>query len=376
MPLNFVWVQRTRYARWIVGAIIILRMVVPAWAHDPFSNWSILRIHPATIEVTMTMNAEAAWPFVQAATTSTAELNSGSFPAEGRPLALSFAATLLEIRVDGARLQPRDTQVKLADGNFIFQFTFPRPSSGVLRFTDLFVGRMPEGSLAHLTVFEEHDRQLGEEPLDPGYTFVEFSLPGDSSAAPMAASNLIVFRKFLKLGVEHILTGYDHLLFLCGLLIACRRLSTALTIITCFTVAHSVTLALSALNVFSLPSRIVEPLIAASIVFVGVENLLRRGEPPARWALTLGFGLVHGFGFASVLREIGLGAGGSSIIVPLFSFNLGVEIGQLSIALVALPIIWKIQRDARFSRRATAGASVLVTLAGTYWLLQRTVFSG
>src|SRR6185295_4944850 len=131
------------------------------------------------------------------------------------------------------------------------------------------------------------------------------------------------------------LTGYDHLLFLGGLLIACRRFSTMAGIVTCFTIAHSITLALAALDVLAIPSRVVEPLIAASIVFVGIENLVRRGaEPKGRWALTFVFGLVHGFGFASVLRDLGVGRGGHGLLVPLFTFNLGVEVGQVAVAAI------------------------------------------
>jgi hypothetical protein len=102
-------------------------------------------------------------------------------------------------------------------------------------------------------------------------------------------------------------------------------------VITCFTLAHSVTLGLAALDFVTLSPRLVEPLIAASIVFVGVENLLRRDDPRGRWALTLAFGLIHGFGFAGVLKDAGLGSSGAALLVPLFSFNLGVELGQVEL---------------------------------------------
>src|SRR6202008_2061461 len=96
--------------------------------------------------------------------------------------------------------------------------------------------------------------------------------------------------------------------------------------------------------------RITEPAIAASIVFVGVENLIRRGaEPRGRWALTFAFGLIHGFGFASVLRDLGVGSGGQSIAMPLFTFNAGVEIGQITIAAIVLPIIWQLRKNETFA---------------------------
>ena len=124
----------------------------------------------------------------------------------------------------------------------------------------------------------------------------------------------------------------------------------------------------------TLSPRVVEPLIAASIVFVGVENLLRRDEPRWRWALTLAFGLIHGFGFAGVLREAGLGSAGSALLVPLFSFNLGVELGQIGVAAVVLPLLWKLRGLPAFEKYGRVSVSVLVALAGAYWLVTRLFF--
>jgi hydrogenase/urease accessory protein HupE len=173
------------------------------------------------------------------------------------------------------------------------------------------------------------------------------------------------------LGVEHILTGYDHLLFLFGLLIVCRDMRSILTVITCFTIAHSITLALAALGVVQLSARIVEPLIAASIAYVGFENVLRGDSPKWRCPITFSFGLVHGLGFADALREFGIGSGQFGIVLPLVGFNLGVEIGQLSIAAVVLPILWQLRKNPGFIRQWVPACSVAVTLAGSYWLLER-----
>ena len=184
------------------------------------------------------------------------------------------------------------------------------------------------------------------------------------------------FGGFLKLGVEHIWTGYDHLLFLFGLLVVCRTFRSTVAIISCFTLAHSLTLALATLDYVNLPSRFTEPAIAASIVFVGVENLLRRGaEPRGRWALTFAFGLIHGFGFATVLRDLGVGAGGKALTVPLFAFNLGVEIGQIVIASLVLPIVWRLRQNEKFDRHGVPALSAIVTVAGVFWFLERTVFA-
>ena len=126
------------------------------------------------------------------------------------------------------------------------------------------------------------------------------------------------FNDFLLLGIEHILTGYDHLLFLLSLLIVTRSFWPAFKIITYFTIAHSITLALAGLNIIDIPGNIVEPLIAATIVYVAVENILRDGKPKGRQWLTFFFGLVHGFGFAAVLREMGISSYETGILVPLF----------------------------------------------------------
>jgi hydrogenase/urease accessory protein HupE len=173
------------------------------------------------------------------------------------------------------------------------------------------------------------------------------------------------------MGVKHIWTGYDHLLFLFGLLIVTHNFSSSIKIITCFTVAHSITLAVATLDLVHISSRVVEPLIALSIVYVGIENLLRGGAPKGRWLLTFGFGLIHGFGFASVLRELGVGSNGTSIAVPLVSFNLGVEIGQIVVAGLLLPLIWQLRARPIFVRRWVPAGSILVALLGSYWFIER-----
>jgi hydrogenase/urease accessory protein HupE len=178
------------------------------------------------------------------------------------------------------------------------------------------------------------------------------------------------FWQFLVLGIEHILTGYDHLCFLLGLLIAGGGIREVLKIITAFTVAHSITLALATLNFINIPPKIIEPLIAVSIIYVGIENILRR-DLRRRWLLSFGFGLIHGCGFASALRDLNIGANGSGIAVPLLSFNLGVEVGQVAIASLLLPCIWKLKHQPAFAMRYAPACSMMVSLAGGYWLLQR-----
>jgi len=212
---------------------------------------------------------------------------------------------------------------------------------------------------------------LGQKVLRPDDT--AFAIPITAEAEAPGTPPLPGFRGYARLGVEHILTGIDHLLFLLGLLVACRRFRTVAAIVTCFTVAHSVTLALAALGVVTLPSRVVEPLIAATIVLVGVENLIRGEEPRGRWLLAFGFGLVHGLGFAGALAERGLGAAGTSIVGPLVAFNLGVELGQFAVAAPLVFVLWKLRALPAFARRGTKIVSLVVACIGFVWLLQRLV---
>jgi hydrogenase/urease accessory protein HupE len=172
---------------------------------------------------------------------------------------------------------------------------------------------------------------------------------------------------FFLLGAEHIFTGYDHILFLLGLLVVWRGAANIVKIVTSFTAAHSATLILAALSVVTLPSRLVESVIALSIAYVGIENIfVRRIEN--RWRVAFLFGLMHGFGFASVLREMGLPSQG--LVLSLLSFNVGVEVGQLAIVAAAFPLIYYANRQA-YGLMLLRGSSAAIFLAGMIWFVQR-----
>lgn len=133
-------------------------------------------------------------------------------------------------------------------------------------------------------------------------------------------------------------------------------------------------LALSTFGLVQLPSRFVEAAIAASILYVGAENLLRREQQiRGRAVLTFAFGLVHGLGFASVLREMGIANSGVAAVVPLVAFNAGVEAGQLSVAALVLPLVWLSRKQDRFVRYGVPACSLAVALAGGFWLIDRTL---
>ena len=172
--------------------------------------------------------------------------------------------------------------------------------------------------------------------------------------------------QFLRLGLAHIFLGYDHICFLLALLVV-SRFGELVRIVTAFTVAHSLTLILATLDVIHLPTRLVESGIAATIIYVAVENI-RGASTKHRWMLTFGFGLVHGFGFANVLAEMRLPTTG--LVRCLLSFNVGVEIGQLAIVIAALPLI-ALLRKWKHERRAVIAISALLALFGLAWFVDR-----
>jgi len=197
-------------------------------------------------------------------------------------------------------------------------------------------------------------------------------------------SRLRAFGQYLLEGIWHIWIGFDHILFLLALLLPavlvheCGRwrgvgrlaeaLREVLWVVTAFTIAHSITLSLAALGLVSLPSRLVESAIAASVVLAAANNLKPLVEH-RRWMVAFGFGLIHGFGFASVLAELGLPQ--ETLVLSLLGFNLGVETGQLAIVAVFLPLAYAL-RATRFYRRGVfIGGSLLTLSIALVWLIER-----
>lgn len=214
-------------------------------------------------------------------------------------------------------------------------------------------------------------RQIGE-----GATYEALLAGGDISAAlPRIGGVEQVFATFfvqyIKIGFQHIVPkGLDHILFVLGLFLFSATLRPMLWQVTTFTIAHTLTLALASLGIISVASSIVEPLIAASIIYVAVENIIGGKLTGLRLAVIFGFGLLHGLGFASVLGEVGLQP--SRFLTGLIGFNIGVEIGQLVIILVAYIAVgfWFHQKP-WYRRVVTIPASVLIGLIATYWLIER-----
>jgi hydrogenase/urease accessory protein HupE len=206
--------------------------------------------------------------------------------------------------------------------------------------------------------------------LDPSQTEVRISGP----SPPL----FDVVRRYVEAGVEHIFLGYDHVAFLVAIVLWARRLWPVIKIVTAFTLAHSITLSLAALQIVTIPSAVVEPAIAASIVYVAIENFFS-SNIEGRWRDTFVFGLIHGFGFASALQEFGLPQG--AVVPALAAFNIGVEVGQVAIVSIVIPLLigvdWLVATMRDAPQKRTTGlvysASGIIAFLGCYWVLERTV---
>jgi len=287
-----------------------------------------------------------------------------SFAAADWERITQLESNLLIIEDDRHKLELQSVRLKPSDqGSVHFLLEFANPNAGALRITAPMLAHLPHGHKQFCSIYDNENRLIAERLLSAESKDLTINLQTTS------ASNTSMFR-FLIIGIEHILTGYDHLAFLLALLLAGGSLRSNAKIITSFTVAHSFTLALATLGLVNISPAVVEPLIAVSVVFVGVENLIHR-RFAARWLVTFCFGLIHGLGFASTLRDLGIGALRARAAIPLFSFNLGVELAQITIAALVLPLVWRLERRPTFALKHVPALSLLITFAGVYWFVAR-----
>lgn len=341
--------SRSRIA--VLCTAILLGAAVPVWAHDPGLSALDLRVSGRDLFVTLSLA-----------------------PADARALETTTGETLaaaarqsIELRVDGTALDSTvaESAVEGDTGERVV-LRFARPREGSVTIHSGVPGRLARGHRQLLSVRDDRGSIVSEWMLGAGNAVVTVDLTALGTGRSTA-------RQFGGLGLTHILGGYDHLLFVCALLLGVRRIGTALKTITAFTVAHSITLAAAALRIAHAPAAIVEPLIAASIVYVAVENLMRK-DAGARWPLTFAFGLVHGFGFAGAIQDLGLEPG-AEIVAPLFWFNAGVEAGQIAVVTALWPLVLLLTTPQARRWSLAHACSILIGAAGCYWLLERTLGS-
>ena len=354
----------------ILAVLFSLLSLQDAAAHDPGLSSLTIRQRTNSLDATLTLAVKDASQLVELDKDRDGIVTQAEF-AQTRSQLETAVAKQLFIAADGKVAKDGSIHSRLDENNNVeVLLNFDAVVFSNLEIESKLIASLPIGHRQYLQVQNSRGDTIFEQLLSATEDSATVQMPhANASAAPF--ESVRSFTNFLSLGVKHILTGYDHLLFLFGLLLVARGFFSSLGIITSFTIAHSITLALATLDLVQIPSRIVEPLIAASIVFVGIENLLRGDIPTTRRLVPFGFGLIHGFGFASALREAGIGSGTGGIILPLFSFNLGVELGQIMVAAIALPIIWKLRKNPMFIARWAPACSAAVVLLGSFWFVQR-----
>lgn len=348
----------------LISFLFLFAYVQISFAHDPGLSSAEVVLNEKGVDISITFALQDTEAFAPMDNDGDAEVSNAEREA-AKPEVTALIAKELEITLNNQNVKPVKAGDVMFDAQNNAHISFHyEPSATSLKMQLMFLNKLPDGHKQVVTIKDATGKNLSEKMLTQQDNVIELNLTAGESTS--------MFKDFFVLGIEHILTGYDHLLFLFALLIVTHRFWAAFGIITFFTIAHSITLAIAGMNLITIPSTIVEPLIAASIVYVGVENLIRK-EPKGRKYLTFAFGLIHGFGFAAVLQEMNITSIETGILVPLFSFNLGVETGQLIVTSIALPIIWWLHTKPLIEKYFVSVCSVVVCFAGGFWLIERTL---
>ncbi|NOU23377.1 MAG: HupE/UreJ family protein [Methyloglobulus sp.] len=360
----------------IICFIFLLLKLTTGLAHPPGLSSADITLKPEGLATKITFAVQDIEAFVPMDSDQDAEVT-GLERDAAKPGIVKLVTDEISLKVDGKETQTITPGSVAFDNqnNATVDLLFAGTPHSSVAVESKFLSRLPPGHKQYVTIKASDGRELGKKMLTQKSASFEATLQNSSAQTEVKEPSSSTFVDFLKLGIEHILTGYDHLLFLFSLLVVTRNFWPAIKIITFFTIAHSITLALAGLNVVDIPSSIVEPLIAVTIIYVGLENIFRgdKVSTKQRCMLTFFFGLIHGFGFASVLREMGISSIETGILVPLFSFNLGVELGQITVASLILPLLWWIHRQENLSQKLVPVGSILTCMAGGYWLFERTV---
>ncbi|MDQ3624757.1 MAG: HupE/UreJ family protein [Verrucomicrobiota bacterium] len=362
--------RAARFARGRLALIGLFALTLRALGHTPDTSYTKVKVAGEELEVTfafdlLTLGRIAALDANRDAQITPEELRRAApqigeflrrnvmFSIDGAPAGLGEA---LPMRCDDPRPAIPVSDFPSTLARFPFRQTLGRAPRELSMRYDIF-RQLGERHTVLVTVAQDgREEQDVISELAPAWTY-------DVRAEP---SWLAQSARFLKLGVKHIFLGYDHILFLLALIVV-SSLRELVKIITSFTVAHTITLALAALEIVRLPSRLVETAIAVTIMFVALQNLWTP-NPAHRWALTFVFGLIHGFGFANVLRDLELPVRGFTR--ALLAFNLGVEIGQLAIVAAILPVTLWLSRSSA-GAKVKAAVSVAIYVFGTAWFVER-----
>jgi hydrogenase/urease accessory protein HupE len=329
-----------------IALILLLAAAPAAFAHDPGLSGIVVEPDGAGLAVTVRVNRV-------------------DLRLAGRddPQALrAMAPAALAVSLDGHAVAAGATDVRFEEAHAEARVLYPEANGQQLVLRSGWFEELAFGHKQLVRLVGDDGAVLAERLLGAGAPVFEAVVHarGDGTHG------------FVRLGVEHILAGWDHLLFLLTVLVVCRGLADVVRAVSAFTVAHSCTLLLATLGWVRLPASIVEPAIAASILVTAVLNLVGGVRARERFALAFVFGLVHGLGFAGALADLG-DAGGWALWRSVVAFNVGVEAGQLAVAAAVLPLCWRLGRSPAYGGMALRGCSVAAAAMGLGWFVERTV---
>ncbi len=348
--------------------LAVLGMARSAHAHEVGLSRSDLRADEAglVLEVAFArkdlVTAEPSLDTDGDHTVSQAELDAASAAAR------TALGALVAVRADGCTAEQTSLALDHEDGAIV-KTRYAGCTSEATVDASTLLARLPSGHRHAAFVYpsagdpEEHVLRSGHA----SYLTSAFAA-APSVLAPEPPGALEIGWEYFVLGIEHIVFGIDHVVFLFGLILIGGRFKQLALMITAFTASHSVTLALAVLGIVAPSPSFVEPVIALSVAYVGVENFLVK-DASKRWRIAGVFGLIHGFGFAGALGEVGLPQ--TNLPLALATFNVGVEVGQLALLAVALPAILALRKREWFMPRGVQALSAAVTVAGLFWFATR-----
>ena len=368
-----------KLTRSLLGCGLALFLVGRIFAHDPGLSSANISRADQRLQVTLTF----AWSDLSmvgpegrdGASASDAPLPPDVFGREWTNAAAGFVKVFAEGELPPAG-SPTFSRSATEAADVVIRFEWPQVTPGPLRVEFPVISDLPFGHRMLLTIGDETEpaamlrARLAVWHLSTT-TVSSVTLQSVAQTTATTAPEGVKWTSFLLLGIEHILMGFDHLCFLLALLLVAVGLRDVVALVTTFTVAHSLTLAAAATGYVSLSPSLVEPLIAASIVYIGIENLVLRRQPRHRLALVFGFGLIHGLGFATALGERLPEVTGLAVVPPLLAFNAGVELGQLVVAGCLVPLIRLARSQARVAPRLQPAVSFVIATAGFIWFFQR-----
>jgi HupE / UreJ protein len=362
------------YFRLCLHSFLFVFLTFRVQAHDPGLSSAVVTVGDEQIEVLLGFAQKDAESMIASGPNAAENDALESFAAIRTELE-SIAANGFSLYLGRQRVIPNQATARRKDAqNIEISLQFQRPKSGEVRFVSTLFDRLPLGHRQFLSVQTTSGIDLGQALLSAKESLLEINLPAAAGDTAASTSNYASLA-FLKLGVEHIWLGVDHLLFVFGLLLLVKSRWMLFKTITAFTVAHSITLALATLGYAHLPALLLNAAIALSILILGLE-VVRSGIGKKSitilhpWIVAFAFGLLHGFGFASGLSALGLPSAG--IPLALVMFNVGVEIGQVSFVLLVLILERSFrQLEICWPRWVQVLPGYTVGSLGAFWTIQR-----